>query len=403
MLFRDTGLNDAATDIRLKPMRTSDWTLSRFFHHGDDFFRELVRRIREARTSIRVETYIYTDDALTRMLLEELGQARRRGCRVQLLVDGFGSYYWLDVLRERCARLEIELRVWEPLPHNFAAFRRLLRGLSFRFFRLMKKLNRRDHRKIVLVDDATAFLGSMNWTQVHSENLMGKAAWRDSGVILEGESVQDLVRAFVLAWKRSRRPWFRRIFKRGLRDPHYDPRASRVRLNQSRKDRHFFARDLIHRLDKARTRILIESAYFLPTRRVFMALVDAAKRGVQVEIIIPGPSDVPLVKWASANICRTLARNGVRIHEYQVRILHAKFLVIDDWAALGSTNFNHRSLFHDLEVEATFENPVAVKELARQWDVDRRLSRPYTESTYRAMPWFLRWLGALAFKMRWIL
>lgn len=384
-------------------MAPPDWTVTRFHHRGDDFYRELIQKIREARISVRAETYIYTDDSLTRQLLEEMGQARRRGCQAQLLVDGFGSYYWLDTLKEHCARLQIELRVWEPLPRNLSAFRVLLLGLSFQLVRLLKKLNRRNHRKLALIDDRTAFVGSMNWTQVHSEDRMGKEAWRDSGVVLEGGSVPDLARAFQLAWKRSRRAWVRRFFKRGLRDPHYDPRVSRVRLNQSRRDRHFLARDLVHRLDRAKERILVESAYFLPTRRVMLAMKRAAKRGVRVEVIMPGPSDVPPVKWAAAGLCLALDRAGGKIHEYQARVLHAKFLIIDDWAALGSSNFNHRSLFHDLEVEATFDDPVQVRGLVEQWEVDRRLSRRYTEKTFKATPLPLRWLGNLAYRLRWIL
>lgn len=384
-------------------MLIKDWTHHRFLHDGDSYFAEMMRAFRDAKTEIRIETYIFEMDPLTKMLLEELRVARERGCRVRLLVDGFGSYYWLQTLADYCRSTGIELRVWEPLPRSFLTLQIMIRNVGFRIFRQLRNFNRRNHRKLTLIDETKAFVGSMNWTQVHSEKLFGLNSRRDSGVLLEGPSVADLSRAMEKAWRRSRKYSFRRHIPGGLRDPFYDPKTSLVRLNQSRKDRHYLTRDLLRRLRTAKDHIYIETAYFLPTRGLLVALKKASKRGVKVEILIQGRSDAPIVKWAANGISRVLTKSGVSVFEYQPRILHAKFLIIDQWAALGSFNLNHRSLFHDLEVEAVFDKPETVAELTRQWEIDRQHSKILSLASFRT-PWgWRRFLQSVAFRLRYLL
>lgn len=379
------------------------WTHRQFFHTGDEFFSAALRCIREAKHQIQIETYIFQMDALTKMLLQELKIAVERGCKVQLLVDGVGSYFWLESLAEACRRDRIDLRVWQPLPQGVSSFRRMLAPARFRFLRLLRTLNRRDHRKMVLCDGTIVFMGSMNWTHVHSEKIMGAAAWRDSGVRLQGSCVQELQRAFQLAWQSSRQGSVRRLLRIGLKDRLYNPRTSWVRLNQSRKDRRYLNRDLIRRLRTAKNRILIESGYFLPTRALTVALKKTAKRGVRVEIIVPGPSDVPVVQWAAAGLSISLLKAGVRLHEYQKTILHGKFWILDDWASIGSMNLNHRSVFHDLEVEATFTDRESVEGLTRQWEIDRDHCKVLDLKTLKSVGWPKRILQFIAFRLRYIL
>lgn len=397
------SLNDAAIGITLDTLKDADWTARRFYHEGDPFFRDTVQAVREARQSIRVETYIFHLDRLTRVLLDELGRARTRGCQVQLLIDGFGSLYWLESIADECRRREIELRVWEPLPRRLSSLRRLLVPLQFRIARVLRKLNRRDHRKVTIIDDRAAFVGSFNLSSVHSEEIMGANAWRDSGAYVEGESVRDLVGAFDMAWARARRTSFRRFFTRRIRGWRYDPRRSRVRLNASPRDRRFINRDLVRRLRRATGSVRLVSAYFMPTRSVLNALRGAARRGVRIEIITPGPSDVPLVKWAGAGVMKALLRSGAKLFEYQKTILHAKYYLIDGWATVGSTNLNHRSLFHDLEAEAVFEDADSLGKLQAQFAIDLANSREITLETLRRRPLYLRLLSSIAFRLRYVL
>lgn len=379
------------------------WTRHQFFHSGDAYFAEMLRQIRVAKKKIQIETYIFEYDSLTRVLLEELKQASARGCTVQLLLDGFGSYYWQETVSEWCRKAHIDLRIFKPLPRGLMSFRRLMLVFRLRLIGWMRGMNRRNHRKVALFDDHTAILGSFNMTQVHSEKIMGQKAWRDSAVLVEGPSVRDLHWAFSVAWTQSRRGHWRRFVFPLRRQRVYDPRSSDVRLNVSTRDRLSLARELARRLKRAERRIRIETAYFLPTRWLLNALLKASRRGVQVEVILPGVSDVPLVKWAAAEITSRLIAEKVRVFEYQPSILHAKFMIIDDWAALGSLNMNHRSLIHDLEVEAVFNDSTAVSELNFQWERDRDVCRPVSIEEFRRSSRLWRWLARLAFRLRYLL
>lgn len=379
----------------MKSISSTTWTHLEFFHSGDELFDALLERIRHARKSVRLEYYIFEYDSWTRILLEELGQARRRGCEVQLLVDGVGSFFWQDKIVEECRLKQIDLRVFMPV-RGARSFSRLIVPLRFRVLLLLRLLNRRNHRKIGLIDGEWAFLGSMNMTQVHSERRLGSRAWRDTGVLVRGEAVADLERAYHVSWVRSRRRFFRRFFWR--RDRLYDPGKSPFRLNTSRHDRRFLNRDLLLRLRLSKERILIETAYFLPQRAYLREFIRAARRGVRVEIIMPGPSDVPLVQWAALPVLARLLKAGVILHEYQPRILHAKFQVIDGWACVGSLNFNHRSFIHDLEADLALNERPSVDALAAQWEQDRLLCRQVEVVDVRGRAWWKRIVGWLAYR-----
>ncbi len=384
-------------------MDSLDWTSRHFFHDGDEYFQAMLKSIREAKHSIWLESYIFEIDAFTKILLEELRKARERGCEVRLLVDGIGSFYWLATLRSLCRQIDIELRIWEPIPRHFTSVRRLLVPVNFRILRILRRLNRRDHRKITLIDQQEAFLGSLNFSQVHCESLMGSKSWRDTGVAVQGPSVKDLKEAFEITWRMTR-PGRRRFLKFPDRFKSlYSPQSSKVRLNQGRGHRRYLRRNLLQRIGEARQTILITSAYFLPTRSTLIALRNAARRGVHIAIITPGPSDVPMVKWAAAVASKKLLKWGVRIYEFQGRVLHAKYLIIDGWATVGSANLNHRSFFHDLEVEAIFEDADSLRNLSSQWEQDRLDSTEVTARRLRDRPWYHRILEFFAFRLRYIL
>lgn len=384
---------------------SNDWTFRQFVHTGDEYFARTLSMIREARSDVIVETYIYSQDKVTEMILEELGNARRRGCRVRVLADAIGSFASSDYLLKRGRELDLEVRIFNPPPRSFTSLLGTLWRSGQRPLNLLRLWNRRDHRKVTLVDETTALLGSFNLSEVHSEKVMGDQAWRDSAVVLRGPSTQDLSNAFTLAWRHARPGAWRKLLTIRLRRPkfRYDPKTSAVRLHQGRKLRRWLMRDLIGRLNASQKQVLIVSAYFLPTRGLVKALIRASKRGVDVRIIVPGPSDVPVVRWAAAGLISLLLRSGVRVLEFQHRILHAKYHLIDDWAALGSLNLNHRSVFHDLEVEAAFSDRDSVTALEKQWFLDARASKPVRDPLGPGVPWWKRLVQNLAFRMRYVM
>lgn len=377
--------------------RCGMWSHLEFFHDSDLCFDEMLSRIRQARRSVRLEYYIFAYDSLTKVLIEELGKARERGCEVQILIDGVGSFYWQETVLSELRKRHIDVRIFMPIRGSLT-LRRLFSPIRFQLVRLFRMMNRRNHRKVMLIDGEWAFLGSMNMIQVHSQRIMGSRAWRDTSVLVGGSRVIDLERAFRLNWMGARRRFFRRLFWR--KDREYDPARSPFRLNSSRGDRNFLNRDLLLRLRKARKRILIETAYFLPGGVYWKEMIRARQRGVRVDIIVPGPSDVPMVLWAASPILVRLLRAGVGLYEYTPRVLHAKFQIIDDWACVGSFNFNHRSLIHDLEADLALEDADSVDQLATQWEMDRKLCRRLRLEDFTGQPWWIRLRNAIAYRFR---
>lgn len=386
---------------------SSFWTKVHFFHEGDDYFREIEKSIRDAKDEILIETYIFELDELTRNLLQLLAEFREKGGQVQLLVDGFGSYFHLESLQKICAEYKIDLKIYRPIPKTIRWIKHFRLGLFFRSFFILRRFNRRNHRKTVIIDRHSAYLGSYNWAKVHSKSWMGEKAWRDSGVLLQGPGVDYIRMAFQNTWVHSRRARLRhltgRISPLAIHPKHLEFRRFPLRINTRLQEKLYLSRDLIKHFKKAEKRIWIASAYFLPKRSFLRALRKAAKRGVDVQIIWPGPTDVPAVKWAAQPILKSLIQAGAQIHEYLPRVLHAKYLVVDDWATIGSANFNHRSYFHDLEIEVEFDEPEYVAELMRQWKQDRSHCRTIRLQDLEKLPFWQKILSWLAYRLRYLL
>lgn len=381
---------------------TKTWDRIHLFHSGDEFFTELISSIRRAEKTITLEFYIFEIDELTDMLLTELQLAVLRGCDVRLLVDGVGSLFYLDALQKRCVREGVHFRIYHPLPNFLQWLARLPAELFSKTPGFFRRANRRNHRKTVVIDNKAAFIGSFNMTRVHFEKLVGTQAWRDSAVKVEGSATASLVAAFEIAWSFAR--------KRPLVPAHMSFLRNKIqtvlhghellRLNVNDKIRRHLYKDLCRRILHAKTRVYVVTAYFLPKRAVLRALAKAAKRGVDVKVIIPGPSDVPLVKWAAYELPHKLQKEGVQLFEYQQRVLHAKYMVIDDWSSLGSFNLNHRSILHDLEVEAVMTDAESLRNITQQFTKDLEASQPLEAKYYEKTSLWFHWLAKTLFKLR---
>ncbi len=378
------------------------WSEVHIYHVCDEYFEAILNSIRKAEKSITIESYIFAVDQLTLPIFSELKNAVERGCDVRLLVDGVGSYFWIGELKKVCAQSGVQFRVYHPLPGLVDIIRRFFWFYTFRLFRFFKKINRRNHRKITVIDGRILYLGSLNFTQVHSEKLMSERAWRDSGVELAGESVHLAIDSFRQNWFRAKRFRWSRFRLKLLRNQAYNPQNALIRINSTRFHRWKLYRDLIRRIRTSEKRIFITTAYFIPRRSFLRALTNAVKRGVDVRIIVPGISDVPLVQWAAFEIILKLLRKGVRVFEFQSRVLHAKYLVIDNWASLGSLNLNYRSFLHDLEVEAVLTDSASIENLAKQWHNDMNGSVESKIATLINFPWYKRWFFKLLFRLRFL-
>jgi cardiolipin synthase len=382
----------------------SSWQSEVLYFEGDDYFKAVIEQIKAAQHEIFLESYIYDLDVIGRQILKALGAAAQRGVTVRVLVDGIGSYNWLSPLRDECRTHKISFRIYHPLPFGTQKMRKISwRNLRL-FLSLFRKINRRNHRKVIVIDRSKAFLGSFNISQVHSKKLMGKKAWRDTGIFVEGPSVHRLQRAFMTAWSKSQ---FRLLSKAHsplrLKRRNLPFKAGLIRLNSKIRWRYSLLRDLRRRMRLAQHRILIANAYFLPRQSVLRGLRRAAQRGVFVGLCIPAKSDVWFVKEATKSLYYRLLSDGVFIFEYQPTILHAKTLVIDQWATVGSHNLNHRSLTHDLEAEAVVTHPENIEKLIDKWDEDICHSVPVHLADLGKIRWWNRLLSRFIYWFRyWI-
>lgn len=375
------------------------WKKVQIFHSGPEYLQNLLQSIRLAHKSIYIEVYIFDICEQTLNLLEELKLAKNRGCKVQLLVDGFGSYQAINRIQKICNDYNLLFRVYQPMPNKIAWFRKFFIIYTLKVLRLLRKLNRRNHRKLCIIDENHAYVGSMNLTAVH----FYEQAWRDTCVLVAGAGVLDLVRSFKINWQRAEKRALRAFHFHAPLKKFYDPRNSYVRINTSLRARLYLYRDLILRIRNAQNRICVTTAYFLPRRSLLRALKKAARRGVRVEIIIPGQSDAPMVKWAALEIAHTLTKAGVKIYEYEPRVLHAKILMVDNWASIGSTNLNHRSILHDLELEVVLTDAQSLQNLFQQWEVDLKNSVLFDEKTFLNNNFLIRFISRLLFLFRYLM
>lgn len=376
------------------------WSRVQIFHSGDDYFSSLLNDLRHAQKSITIEGYIFAVDRLTQEILKELEQARSRGCTVKLIVDGFGSYNYIPELTKRCNNSGFEMRVFHPMPYFRTLAKKWPRFEDFRITNFLSRMNRRNHRKIVIIDETAAYLGSLNFIEVHCAKYVGSKAWRDTGVRVEGPAVKQLVIATQITYLRT--------VYRGIltwvgrwRVPH-SSFSTALQLNTTQKMRRTLYRDLLRLLANAETRIYITTAYFLPKRSLLKALLKAADRGVDVKLVLPGKSDVLLVKWAAFSLVRFLIHSRMPIFEYQKTILHAKTMIVDNNVYIGSFNLNHRSLLHDLEVIARFQDQDSLQNMLGQWERDLKNSRSISEADFNSS-WISRWFYKIAFRLRYML
>jgi cardiolipin synthase A/B len=302
---------------------------------GDEVFPAMLTAIRSAQRTIRFETYIYSNDELGLKFRDALVEAGQRGVKVQVLIDAFGS-------------LTLSAGFWQPLR---AA------GGEMRWFNplLLKAPGFRDHRKMLVCDEETAFVGGFNI----SANYLGdgvNSGWCDLGFQICSPLVSDLANAFDEMFARAdfeHRPFMR--LRRALTRREIKAEDGELLLSGPGRGHNPFKRHLRRDLAQAQT-VRIIAAYFLPTRRIRRDLMRLARDGSRVQLILPEKSDVLLSQLACRSLYRRLLKAGIEIYEYTPQILHAKLVVVDDTVYVGSSNLDPRSLRINYELMLRFEN-----------------------------------------------
>ena len=383
------------------PLAGGDWLSEYVESDFDRYLDGLEKDIREARHSVLIEVYILGDDEIAERLELALIAAVARGVRVLLAVDGIGSGQWIINRAPALTRHGILVRVYHPPPWIVAGFSVPTRERLAATGHWLRYVNRRNHRKISLIDGAIAWVGSMNLVRSHSRTLSGDHAWRDVVARVTGPGTIILGRAFVAAWMHAWRMRGQRLYpsftfeRKNIRLP----LDYLVRLNHGVMQRTRYYRDLLQRISQAKKRVWIANAYFVPQQSLLDALGKAAANGADVQILLPGRNDVWFMQYVARAFIDRLQQIGVCVHEYQPSMLHAKTMIIDDWCSVGSTNLNSRSILHDLEADVVLTKPSSRAALEAIFIHDLKLSLTVTDAQHRPS-WWVRFVGSIILIMR---
>ncbi|HEX9725859.1 MAG TPA: phospholipase D-like domain-containing protein [Vicinamibacteria bacterium] len=338
---------------------------------GDDAFRSKKEAIQTARSEILLESYILRDDETGRDVLESLAAAASRGVAVRVLADAFGSLttggsYWREMKRRG-----IEVHLFHPF-------------WPYPWFHLF-----RDHRKILAVDRRIAFVGGMNLGREYGSPRPhgGTRTWRDTDARIEGPAVRELALVFSEAWSRAGGSALERAHTEESRTGS----GARILVLDSRPGRgHQESASVLAAIAAAtRDYLWVTNAYFAPRALAIEALAHAVARGVDVRLLLPGKSDLPLVRHAGHGYFRDLLRRGVRIFEYHDAILHAKTLVADDYVSLvGSSNLDFRSFHLNAEANVVVMDEAVARRMAAVFCEDLRSAGEIQLEQWNGRPWF---------------
>lgn len=329
--------------------------------NGEQYYPRVFEAIAGARDEVYLETFILFDDKVGRELQAALLRAARNGAKVHVMVDGWGSPDLGPDIVQPLVDAGVDLRAYEPA-----------RGLLGRRLNVFRRL----HRKIVVVDDTVAFVGGINYSIDHLAEF-GKMAKQDYAIEIAGPLVQQ-IRAFCREALRTPQPrahawhWPWRHDARRRRDAALAPRGAGVAALVTRdNDQHRRDIEVQYRmaLRLARRRVVIANAYFFPGYRLLKDLRRAARRGVQVDLIVQGEPDMAIVRLAASMLYAHLLRAGVRVHEYCRRPFHGKVAVVDDeWATVGSSNLDPLSLALNLEANVVVRDAQFAAQLRQRLD-----------------------------------
>jgi cardiolipin synthase len=356
---------------------------------GREAFPAMLEAIAQARRQVLLEMYWFGSDRVGRRFADELSRARQRGVEVAVIYDSVGS-----ISADRAMFAELEALGAHVLEYNPVAPWRQRVRLSF------TRHSRRDHRKILVVDGNVGFTGGINlaeqWAPVEEEG----GGWRDDMMRIMGPAVNGLTHCFQRVWRRHALPPLLHLHAKA---PPAGERLLPVRILGERyyRHRHQIAKDYATRLYAAKRRAYISNSYFVPDGSIRRALVRAARRGVDVRVIVPAHSDVEPVKYAGRAQYGRLLDAGVRIYEWQEGMFHSKTAVIDsEWCTTGTFNFDYMSVRRNLEVNASVLDAELASEVERSFQEDLEQSREVDEAQLKFRPLGDRLLEAGFYRLR---
>ncbi|MGC5005498.1 phospholipase D-like domain-containing protein [Streptomyces sp. DT203] len=338
--------------------------------NGDEIFPAMLAAIRSAEHTVDMMTFVYWRGDIAREFAQALADRARSGVRVRLLLDGFGSRLIEKHLLEEMKQTGVQV----------AWFRRPLALSPF-------KQNHRCHRKVLVVDEQTAFTGGVGIAEEWCGDARNENEWRDTHVEVRGPAVDGIAAAFAQNWAECHDELFDDCDRFIEHSPQGNAIVQVVRGSASFgwQDMQTLIRVM---LESAEERFRLATAYFSPDAYFIELLCATARRGVEVEILLPGPyTDKRVCQLAGQHYYEDLTACGVKIYQYQPTMMHAKVITVDGVAALvGSTNFNRRSLDHDEEIMLAVLDQEFTVTLDSHFDKDLKAATLIREGRWKRRP-----------------
>jgi len=347
------------------------------YTEGDELYQDMLAAIRAARRTVKFESYIFADDEVGKRFIEALVERARAGVQVLVYIDAVGSLF--------------------SGPH---AVERALKagGVQVRWFqrwnwRDPSRYNRRNHRKLLVVDGQVGFFGGFNIHRENSHTVFGETRWRDTHVRVTGFLARGLQTLFDAFWRNQIRL-----------HPELQVPDGMFITNYSRRGRTHLHRLYGRKFAEAKRYIHLTTPYFVPDRHTRRELMRAARRGVEVKLLVPRRIEETLarvVQWAAHALYGNLMAAGVQIHEYLPRMLHAKTLVVDgDWCTVGTANVDYRSFFLNYELTLVSTDQTLVDRLEQDFQADlEQALRIQPKRWADRHPW-LRFLETIGWAVR---
>lgn len=338
---------------------------------GQQFFPQMLAALNGAQHIVLLEQYLVSSGLICDQFIHALNKAAQRGVRVHILFDDFGSANLQEGDRARLRSAGVNLAFYNPV-----RFKHFHHNLF------------RTHRKILTVDNRQAFVGGAGFTDDFNPLSKGPLAWHDVMLEMQGPIVKDWVTLFSQTWQRSTR----QSLQFDLANPANCPENQSGRLLQSSPLRgQEIKQALLNQMVKAQHRIWITTPYFVASHRIRRSLRRAARRGLDVRLLLPGPhSDVPWISSAVRRFYMRLLKSGIRIYEFQPRFTHSKIELCDDWVSLGSSNLDRWNQYWNLDANQSVDDPRFTEQIVAYFERDFAKSKEITLTAWQQRPWQVR-------------
>lgn len=346
---------------------------------GTDYFSAMLNEIKSAKSRIIFETYLFESGNIANKFITELCSAKERNIEVVILLDEFGSKNLNIHDKKTLTSSGIELLLYNPTS----------------FFRFGKSL-RRDHRKLLIIDERTAFIGGAGITDSFSPEI-DKHYWHDVMLQVNGDIVFDFIHSFNQVWMKQKTT--SKILQN--KEKHISSKGenkARV-ITSSGTEKNEIIRSIVNHIRASKKQVWLTSPYFISSWKIRRALRFAAKKGVDVRLVFPGQhSDHKWITYGIQRYYHRLLKANVAVYEFQPRFIHSKIILCDDWYTIGSSNFDRWNQFLNLDANIEVYDEKSHQQIVKLFISDFSNSSLIILNKWNARPFiqlFKEWISGL--------